>query len=136
MNYTKVSFDGTGKEFSEKLEELKAQGKIPNWVECDRISPRSAHVVHEKGPDDTYIIVNGEDTIVGVTEVDGREYFIGTFQFLGEHCVTISEASTGKDVPRHRWDKVVKIASQQIVSQFPEYHLGANGKGGYYDERG
>lgn len=135
MRYTRVSFNGNGKEFAEKLEELKAQGKIPNWVECVAVSPKSAHVVHEKNPDDTYTVVKGEDTIVGVTELEGQEYFVGTFQFLDEQVLTISKASTGADVPRRKWVKVKRLASQQIVAQFSEYRLGINGTGVYDDEK-
>lgn len=135
MRYTRVSFDGSGKEFAEKLEELKAQGKIPNWVECVAVSPKSVLVVHEKNPDDTYAVTKGEDTIVGVTELDGQEYFVGTFQFLDEQVPTISKASTGADVPRRKWVKVKRLASQQIVAQFSEYRLGINGTGVYDDEK-
>lgn len=135
MRYTRVSFDGSGKEFAEKLEELKAQGKIPGWVECVAVSPKSVLVVHEKNPDDTYAVIKGEDTIVGVTELDGQEYFVGTFQFLDEQVLTISKASTGADVPKRKWEKVKRLASQQIVAQFSEYRLGINGTGVYDDEK-
>lgn len=135
MRYTRVSFDGSGKEFAEKLEELKAHGKIPNWVECVAVSPKSVLVVHEKNPDDTYAVVKGEDTIVGVTELEGQEYFVGTFQFLDEQVLTISKASTGADVPKRKWDKVKRLASQQIVAQFSEYRLGIDGTGVYDDEK-
>lgn len=135
MRYTRVSFDGTGKEFAEKLEELKAQGKIPNWVECEAVSNSSVHIVHEKDPDDTFVVAREEDTIVGVTELDGQEYFVGTFQFLDEQVLTISKASTGADVPKRKWEKVKRLASQQIVAQFSEYRLGIDGTGVYDDEK-